>query len=187
MIQRKKKICKRCQKEMCIYAKGLCSRCYTYIRKREQLSKTRESPSKERSPIRRSNVPQKRKRLSDELKSRRESFGYVYDANSQPELFNMVWQEAMQKGKIRCPVSGREITSFAPGRNKYWMHCCAHVLPKGMYPALKLCKENIMLLHPDTHRMVDNWLEQYRKEYPNYQWDIYFSKRQELKKKFHLK
>ncbi|MFT7280504.1 MAG: hypothetical protein ACI9DM_000223, partial [Cyclobacteriaceae bacterium] len=35
------------------------------------------------------------------------------------------------------------------------VRCYAHVLPKGSYPHLKLYADNIMLIHPEEHTIVD--------------------------------
>ena len=108
----------------------------------------------------------------------------ICDANSQPELFNMVWQEALASGRVRCFISDKDITHFRPGVHERWMWCCAHVLSKGQYSKWKLKKDNIRLLHPDVHYMVDNWEEKYREKNTDHDFDKWFELQDEFKKQY---
>ena len=71
---------------------------------------------------------------------------------------------------------------------KFWYSCFAHVLPKGKYPKLKINPENIVLLTPEEHRLLDQGTEDQRKKYQqeNYyaDWDKIFKLKDKLKLKY---
>lgn len=84
------------------------------------------------------------------------SFGY----SSQLEMMMNVVYKAPRP--IICPISGRDITHFFKGEPGDWVSCCAHILPKGRFPLFKLNPANIMLVHHDVHRLIDQGTEAQR-------------------------
>lgn len=178
MIERKKKMCKSCGKEKYLFSKGMCRHCWS-------LSKLSDKPKNARSASKGTYTIPKRKKLSDKDVERREIMkGFVKDSTSQVEMFKDIVKEALSKGKVKCFVSGLDITHILKGER--WMSCCAHVLRKSSFPRWKLKKDNIRLLHPDVHHLVDNWLEEYRDQYP-YDFDTWFDLQKKFKKEYETK
>lgn len=79
----------------------------------------------------------------------------------------------------RSELSGRTI-------NLNDVRVYAHILPKGSFPYLKLCFENICLVHPEEHTILDQGTvknrEAYSLKYPKTDWDKWDAKRSELQK-----
>lgn len=73
----------------------------------------------------------------------------AYGFASQVELFNDLWK----KSDKRCPVSDRDL-SLLEHTADYWS-CFAHILPKGKYTRYKLNPDNIMIVHPEVHKLFD--------------------------------
>lgn len=84
---------------------------------------------------------------------------------------------------IICPISKRDITHFFKGDPGEWVSCCAHILSKGGYRSWKLNPLNIMLMHPDAHRLIDAGTELQRQQSG---WDFkpFYDKQAELKIKY---
>jgi hypothetical protein len=74
-------------------------------------------------------------------------------------------------------ISGRPIPYFSPS-------ACAHVLPKGRYPELRLNSTNIVFLHPDEHTLYDQGTAQqratYALRYPTTDWAKLYTLREHL-------
>lgn len=99
------------------------------------------------------------------------NFGF----SSQLEMMMFVVYVAPRP--IICPISGHNITNYFKGEPGEWVSCCAHIIPKGKYPLFKLNPANIMLVHPDVHRLLDQGTELQRMSTG---WDFSpFYKRQE--------
>ncbi len=84
------------------------------------------------------------------------SFGY----SSQLEMMMDVVYKAPRP--IICPISKRDITHFFKGEPGDWVSCAAHILPKGRFSLFKLNPANIMLVHHDVHRLIDQGTEAQR-------------------------
>lgn len=131
--------------------------------------KRSQEASKERSHISRYKIPRVSKKLLEERK------GY-----SQVDLFNEIWNE-MPSPRI-CPITRLNLDAYKG--TDYWYSCFAHVLPKGKYPEGKLSKENILVIHPKAHRLIDQGTQKERNKYPMWEWDVFYNKREELKEKY---
>lgn len=87
----------------------------------------------------------------------------------------------------RSEISGKDLSHIEVGSNM-WRRCMAHVLPKGKYPLYRTYIENMMLLDPEEHQLVDQGTEEQRKAYKNthpfVKWEIFYSKQEELKRKY---
>lgn len=71
-------------------------------------------------------------------------------------LFREIWEE-------------REHVSFLSGNElRFNVSCFAHVLPKGkgFFPKYAYRKENIVLVTPEEHTLIDHGTEEKRKAYP---------------------
>lgn len=85
-------------------------------------------------------------------KKQKEQYGF----KSQPEVFENVWNKYEdERGFHYCWLTGVQIDRFWGNSRESWMF--AHVLPKGRFPKWKLNPDNIRLLHPDVHTLVDNY------------------------------
>ena len=96
--------------------------------------------------------------------------GKIY--KNQLELFKEIWAETAH-------------ISFLTNRQlKYFdIKVFAHILPKGRYPKFKLLKENIILLHPEEHTLLDQGTEKQRLEYSNKwkcDWNQIYIKKEQL-------
>lgn len=89
-IKRKKKVCKKCQKERYIYARGMCQICYA----KEQAWKTHKKHP---------NAPKK--------VVSKPAYGFT----SQKDLFDWLWAQHDKK----CPISKENLSKFE-GRRLYW-------------------------------------------------------------------
>lgn len=94
----------------------------------------------------------------------------------QLELFKEIWSE-------------RDHISFLSGKPlKYFdVKYMAHVLPKGKYTKYKYLKENIILLTPEEHNLLDQGTEKQRLEYAkknNCDWNIVYNLKEKLKKRY---
>ena len=77
---------------------------------------------------------------------------------SQIELFNYIWATRPHKSEI----SGQSLDNVP---DYLWLNCFTHILPKGKYPKWKYEAENIMLLLPIEHILVDAGTIDERKAY----------------------
>ena len=173
MLRSKPRECKGCGETRPLFARGLCTYCYNKERVLKSYREARIPPSEPVSPPSGLRVPPKPKKPSQPLKSRsarttvtdtflQEYFGF----KSQVDLFDHLWETRAHK----CPYSG---LSLAPFKDDPDMRrsCCAHILPKGKYPLFKLNEENVMLVHPIFHSIVDGGTLRDREQYPEWRWD----------------
>ena len=97
-------------------------------------------------------------------------------------------------GLFREIFDEREHVSFLSGRPLYanvdvsiWLCYFAHVLSRKMYPKFIIKKENIVLLTPEEHSLLDQGTEQKRKEYAekyHCDWNKIYTLQDELKKEY---
>ena len=82
-------------------------------------------------------------------------------ATGQADLFEEIWNER----EHRSFLSNKPLKQFE-GTNLYY-NMFAHVLSKALnkYPKYMLNKENIVLLTPDEHTLLDHGSEQQRVKY----------------------
>ena len=74
---------------------------------------------------------------------------------------------------VICPISGRDITDVMNGPIDQWIKAFAHILPKKNYPYWRLNPRNIMMVHPEVHRILDQGTLEERKKYPDWNWDLW--------------
>lgn len=143
---------------------GYCLRCIRLNLNKGSV-KNKEKPKKTRI----AKVSKKRK---EEAKS-----------GGQYNLFIEIWSERETKSEI----SDRSLKHMHPGHTKF-VSMFAHILPKGKYTKYRTRKENIIVVHPDEHTLIDHGTEEqrgrYSEEYPKTNWDIFFNKQKELKSKY---
>lgn len=100
---------------------------------------------------------------------------------SQVELFDYIWLTRPKK----CPISGRDLKPFEYSRHERAM-CCSHTLPKGLWPLFKLNSENILLIHPEAHMLLDAGTEEARAKHPDWDWTLHFALQDSLKIQYQL-
>lgn len=131
-----------------VFGKGFCIR-HQWMRKDKKPKKPKKMP-----------VQATRKPM-DEL-----SFGF----EDQTALFESLWERAKNKsGRVFCKYTGEELTNLYGTDVWYW--CFAHVLPKGRYTYFKLNPDNVRVVFPSFHMIIDQGTIEDRAKYPG--WKFY--------------
>lgn len=86
-------------------------------------------------------------------------------ATGEKQLFMRIWKErehvSFLTGKPLKDPFGNLITE----KSSFWVNCFAHVLAKGKYKDLRLNEDNIILLTPAEHFMLDMGTYEQRQKY----------------------
>lgn len=106
------------------------------------------------------------------------------------EIFDIIRSER----PFVSEISNRDLSVFY--NTSFYVNCFAHIIPKNgcnrlvfidkqaKNKILRLNKDNIMLLHPEEHSLVDVGTEKlrdlYATKYPSTNFDIFFNKKEEL-------
>lgn len=156
------KTCKNKNCEYPVFAKGYC--------KYHQYKRTdnRQGRSKQRSIKKHATAPGGA--LSSDIRAQ---WGF----KSQAVLFKHIWDTRSHY----CIFTNQSLRTI-PDSKKHW--CCAHVLPKGLYPHFKLNPQNIVLALPEFHTAVDNFTEDEREKHPDWDFNLFFSLQSAMKKKY---
>lgn len=167
---------KTCKFENCdrpVFSNLFCQ-VHQYARTDSKAIEARNKTVEPRSAIR----PYKRT-TSDksELKTTKNELLFSFGFNNQKEMFDFVWSSRPHI----CQISGSNL-DLVPESRKHW--CCAHLIPKGLYPYFKLNEQNILLIDPEVHQCVDNFTEDMREKHPNYDFDKWFNLVSEQKQKY---
>jgi hypothetical protein len=80
------------------------------------------------------------------------------------EMFHEIWNERNHT----CEFTGENLELIYA--TEWWVSCFAHILPKGRFPLFKLNKENIRLVYPEFHTIVDQGTKADRLKHPT--WDF---------------
>jgi len=100
---------------------------------------------------------------------------------SQPDLFMELWEKSRNEhGLVICKYTGIKLNGYESDM-KRWICCCAHILPKKNYPLFRLFPENIRIVSPDFHSIVDQGRISDRARHP--EWDFETWDREVLKMK----
>lgn len=75
-------------------------------------------------------------------------------------IFKQIWEESNKK----CQLTDAPLEWIIP-MSSYWFSCFAHILAKGKYPLMKYDADNIMLVHPQVHFLLDNGTHEQREKY----------------------
>ena len=95
-------------------------------------------------------------------------------------LFKEIWNARPHVSEI----SGRNLEVFAGRMSMLFPNMFAHILDKKNYPNERNNPDNIMLVHPEEHTLIDQGTEKQRKEYEkkyNCSFDIFYKKKEKLK------
>ncbi len=102
------------------------------------------------------------------------------------EIFIEIWDErAGRDGKHRSEISGRELDEFAG--TDLFVNLFAHILSKGLYGFFRLRKDNIFMVHPREHALIDRGTKQQREAYEKEQdclFKIFYERRELLKQQY---
>ena len=103
---------------------------------------------------------------------------------SQSELFKKIWETRPHYSEL----SGQPLDNII-NIPYYWVWCFAHILPKGKYPMFKFEEENIVLVSPEEHRLIDFGTFDERMDYNKKarypaNWDIFYQRKEYLKVKY---
>lgn len=116
-------------------------------------------------------------------KTKTQSFDFGFD--NQIDMFLWCWENAKDKnGIVTCPYTGMRLNSFY-GTDLWWS-CFSHVLPKGRYTFFKLNPKNVIVCHPDFHRIVDQGTSLDRINHPTWKFDKWDARKEELKIEYDL-
>jgi len=140
-------------------------------------------PIRARSTKKRYKIPPRKDNASTGLKSQLKTmWGYT----SQPKMFDALWDKALKEGKgeIICPFTGHKLRQYE--NTTFWYNCFAHVLPKGQYTYWKLNPNNIRIVYPLFHSIVDNGAMYQRETYKTWDWDAWDRLTEELEKEYEL-
>ena len=107
------------------------------------------------------------------------SFGF----DNQLEMFHALWDNAKDvNGIVVCPFTGERLNRFYG--TDMWYSCFAHVLNKKNWTYFKLNPDNICVVFPEFHRIVDSGTFKQRSEHPEWKWSAWDSKVFEMKGKY---
>lgn len=110
-----------------------------------------------------------------------------YKVYGQNDMFIELWNASNKKSVI----SGRDLSNLEVDSN-LWRCCFAHVLPKGKYPLYRLNKNNVLIVAPEEHSLLDQGTVEQREKYKQkwfskgyeVKWEVFYDLKEELKKKY---
>lgn len=84
-----------------------------------------------------------------------------FNVSSELDLYFKIWQSRTQRSYL-----SNQRLNFAE-RSEFWYNCFAHLLSKSQskYPKFKLYSQNIVLLTPEEHHLLDHGTEKQRQDY----------------------
>lgn len=94
-------------------------------------------------------------------------------ATGERELFKSVWENRAHVSELSGHKLGEPVVSMF-----------AHLLPKGLYPRFRLREDNIILLTPHEHYLLDFGTEEMREVYTEKygcDWGVVYDKIEKLK------
>jgi hypothetical protein len=103
-----------------------------------------------------------------------------YGFDDQISMFNHIWSSRLH----RSVVSNKDL-DLVP--DFLWVNCFSHVLPKGAYTKYKLNPDNILLITPEEHFLLDQGTIEQREEYEkanNCSFKPYYEKKEQLYKEY---
>lgn len=126
-------------------------------------------------------IPTKSKSTRKTIRKKRKSLKTSYFGfKTQIEMFMYVWETQPHI----CWLTDHPLR-YKPGDDK-WVNQMAHVLRKGQYTYFKLNPDNMRLLDPDIHDLVDNFKEEYWLKYPHINFNKWFKLQEEMKEEYKM-
>jgi len=124
-------------------------------------------------------IPTRKKSgLNSPQNALKRSWGY----SSQVDMFDDLWAKATRYGKITptCPYTNEKLDHMG----LLWYNMFAHILSKQKYPMWRLNPNNIRIVHPEFHRIVDQGRLQERSLHPEWKWTEWDSLVEDKKKEY---
>lgn len=101
----------------------------------------------------------------------------------QISMFQWCWENAQnEKGEVFCKYTGEKLNMFF-NTDMFWS-CFAHVLSKGKYPWFKLNPENIAVVNPGFHTLVDQGTSLQRTNHPTWRFDLWYNEVEKMKAEY---
>ena len=114
-------------------------------------------------------------------KKSEKDLGFGFD--NQMEMFLTLWENAKDENcRVWCKYTGEQLNYFH-GKNNFW-NCFAHVLPKKNYTYFRLNPDNIQIVHPNFHRIIDQGMSKERLLHPEWKWSLWDEKVAQMKQKY---
>lgn len=85
------------------------------------------------------------------------------------DVFNQIWEQREHISEL----SERGLEEFK--NTDFYPNLFAHVLDKNKYSKFRLRKDNILLVHPEEHNLIDQGTEEQRRAYEK-KWRMSFQK-----------
>lgn len=160
------KTCKQC--DFPVFSHGYC-KAHQFLRKDE---KHLNSLNKKKKAY---NIPKRKKD-----KKHRVDFGF----KTQVQMFEYIHDSEIEKnGCLTCFVTGQPILNIEKF-SSLWFCLFAHVIRKSDATYWKLNPDNIRILLPSIHTLVDNFVEDHRRDYPNVDFDKWFNLQDQMKEDY---
>jgi hypothetical protein len=102
------------------------------------------------------------------------SFGY----SSEKPMFDDIWDTRSHV----CQFTNESLEQFYG--TDLWYNCFAHVLPKGKFILFKYNPENIRLVYPEFHSIVDQGTKTDRLKHPEWDWTFWDELVQQMKAEY---
>lgn len=104
--------------------------------------------------------------------------------SSELEMFKKLWEVSDKKSAL----SERNLKNLE--NSDVWINCFAHILNKNHFPLFRFNPENIMIIHPYEHYLIDhgrikdriNYIEEFSKT----DFNIFYKQQTLLKEKYKL-
>jgi hypothetical protein len=102
---------------------------------------------------------------------------------SQIDLFSALWDANYnENGFIICKYTGEKLNKYF--NTEQLLSCCAHLLNKKNWPLFKYNPENIRIVFPEFHRIVDQGTMEDRKAHPDWNFDLWDKEVLDMKEKY---
>jgi hypothetical protein len=135
--------------------------------KKHQYCRTDKNKSKKEVSLNRRN---------EKLKRNKHNFDpFKWGFTSEVSMFNVIWTMRMHKSEISDQIIYM---------TKFYLSYFAHIINKKDYPLYRYNPNNIMLMLPVEHLLIDHGTEekreQYVKENPKADFSIFYKKKEKL-------
>lgn len=101
----------------------------------------------------------------------------IYKPTGEKDMFMDIWNERSHISFL----SGKKLDEFE--NSPFFFNLFAHLFPKGKYPKERLNVDNIVLLTPEEHFLMDQGTIEQRDKYAhdnNCSWEKIYNKKEEL-------
>jgi hypothetical protein len=160
--------------------KGYCKNHQSF---RTDLKRSSLFPKKQKPKI--TTIKSKKEQIEKFARIARMKYGfdpYQWGFDNELEMFTDIWMRSNKKSVI----SGRDLQYLIS--SDLWYSCFAHILNKNHFKLYKLNPDNIMLIHPYEHYLIDHGTLkeriEYMEVYPETDFNIFYDKKNILKEEY---